>query len=65
MSAIEMGVQPDLGTTMAVAGTVRKTRKVFLGCCKGEKTDAGVTRTPRSLVDIFALASCKWKTVQS
>ncbi len=59
MATIEMGYEPDVKTTMAVAGTVRKTRKVFLGCCKGEKTDGGVTRTPRPLVDIIALAACE------
>mmetsp|Transcript_16962 Transcript_16962/g.21462 ORF Transcript_16962/g.21462 Transcript_16962/m.21462 type:complete len:276 (-) Transcript_16962:228-1055(-) len=53
---IESGLNPDLQTQVAVANTVRKGRKVFLGCCKGEKTDKGVTGTPKSLVDIVALA---------
>ncbi len=56
---IESGLNTDLQTNIAVANNVRKGRKVMLGCCKGEKTDKGVTGTPKSLVDLVALAGCE------
>lgn len=40
----------DFQTAATVANNVRKTRKVFLSCCKGEKSDAGVTKAPIPLV---------------
>ena len=49
----------DLQTSIVVANNARKGRKVFLSCCKGEKTDKGVTSTPKSLVNIVALAGCE------
>jgi len=52
---IESGLQVDLQTKVAVANNVRKGRKVFLGCCKGEESDKGVTKAPQYLVDIIAV----------
>lgn len=60
MNDIELGMKPDVQTTLAVTRVVRKTRRVFLGCCKGPQTDKGVTQAPRSIVDTLALATCKF-----
>jgi hypothetical protein len=51
------GINVDTATKIQIANNVRKTRKVFLGCCKGEKTDSGVTMAPTAIVDTIAIAA--------
>ena len=54
---VESGI--DLKTKLTVTNNVRKGRRVLLGCCKGEKSDSGVTWAPKSLIDLLAVAGCK------
>lgn len=50
------GEMMDFKTQVALANNARKGRKVLLGCCKGEKSDKGVTGAPAPIIDIVAAA---------
>ena len=55
-------VNLSVADQVKVANKARRAR-VWLTCCKGERTDKGVTKAPTYLIDIIALSTRKFDHV--